>query len=317
MGFNINKFVSNVDQNLVCNICACVMQQSVVTLCGHSFCHDCLATWLARPDTESCPVCRAYTSRYEIIPNISLRSLIQSLAVWCDHKENGCKMTVKMEELEQHCNQCVYRNVECVACKTEVRYCDLSEHCIKCSAISKQLIKTDEAAESQVNVDALSRKLTLLELELTQTKKALTRSKKNTEEFENELRDLREQGTNWNATVPAEFDPDYSYGYSPSSVSQLSCLIAKYLLSKPACVDRNRIFLSIKRSFTYYHNYAGYAEDVLMLLATAYASNWFPEHHRWSLERWLEQITHERFPRAGTPRIISAPPQPPPPEEER
>jgi len=301
MGYNMNKFVANVDQNLVCNICACVMQQSVVTLCGHSFCHDCLSTWLARPDTESCPVCRAYTSRYEIIPNIAIRSLIQSLVVWCDHKDSGCKTTVKLEEVEQHCNQCVYRNVECVACKAEVRYCDLSEHCIKCAAITKQVEITAESAENLLTVDALSKKLTLLEVELSQTKKALARSKENTEELENEVRELRDQRSTWSeVAVPTEFDPDYSYGYSPSSVSQLSCLIAKYLLSKPACVDRNRIFLSIKRSFTYYHNYAGYAEDVLMLLATAYASNWFPEHHRWSLERWLEQITHERFPRTLT-----------------
>lgn len=297
MGYNINNFVTNVDQNLVCNICAGIMKQSVVTTCGHSFCHACLSIWLAKPDTESCPVCRAYTSRYDLIPNISLRNIVRSLPVWCDNKDSGCKLVVRLERLETHLEICEYRQVECIACKLKVRYCDLADHCITCAAIENEIVTSETSIGDLVTIDMLARKITALELELNHTKKALERSKVNVTELESELNDLRDETTSLNTSILPEFDPDYSYGYSPSSISQLSCLIAKYLLLKPPRIDRNRIFMAIKRSFTYYHNYAGYSEDVHMLLATAYASNWFPEHHRWTLERWLEQITCERFPR--------------------
>ncbi|XP_066926533.1 E3 ubiquitin-protein ligase NRDP1-like [Clytia hemisphaerica] len=298
MGYSVEKFVATVDQNLVCNICAGIMKDSVITLCGHSFCHACLSTWLTKPETDSCPVCRSYTSKYEIIPNINIRSIINALPVWCDHKDNGCNIVVKLDGLNQHTIDCEFRNVECVACKLTVRHCDLATHCLSCVAMVKEVSSVKR--KEDLTIDILSRKVAVLELELHEAKKELTQSKQLVGELEMELSELRDQATTWtgNSLTP-DFDPDYSYGYSPSSISQLSCLISKYLLSKPPCVDRNRIFMAIKRSFTYYHNYAGYAEDVHMLLATAYASNWFPEHHRWTLERWLEQVTHERFPRAN------------------
>ena len=297
MGFSVNKFVTNVDPNLICNICTGIMKQAVVTLCGHSFCHACLCTWLTKPETESCPVCRAYTSKYEIIPNISLRSIIRVLPVWCDNKENGCKIVVNLEGLESHTEVCEYRDVECIACKIKLPYCDLANHCINCSVIEKQLKKSVNTDDDVITMDMLTRKIAVLELELNQSKKELEKSRQNANNLEHEIYDLQQQSNTLGMSSIPEFDPDYSYGYSPSSISQLSCLIAKYLLSKPHCIDRNRIFMAIKRSFTYYHNYAGYAEDVHMLLTTAYASNWFPEHHRWTLERWLEQIAYERFPR--------------------
>jgi len=297
MGYSADKFVTAVDQNLVCSICAGVMLDSVVTLCGHSFCHACLSTWLTKPDTDSCPVCRSYTSKFEIIPNINIRSIINALPVWCKHKADGCNIVVKLDELEQHCQVCNYRKVECAACKSLIRQCDLAEHCISCPAIAKEASYTRQKSKEDLTIDILSRKVAVLELDLRETKKELSQSKQLVGELEMELNELREQASSWSSnSLTPDFDPDYSYGYSPSSISQLSCLISKYLLSKPPSVDRNRIFMAVKRSFTYYHNYAGYAEDVHMLLATAYASNWFPEHHRWTLERWLEQVTHERFP---------------------
>lgn len=300
MGYSNDIFVANVDQNLVCSICAGIMKDSVITLCGHSFCHQCLSTWLTKPDTDSCPVCRSYTSRYEIIPNINIRCIIKSLPVWCSNKSNGCKYVIKLENLQQHCNECDFRQVECAACKISVRHCDLAEHCLSCPAVEKN-ISTTKKSKEDLTIDILSHKVAVLELELDETKRDLSQSKQLVEELENELNELRHQSSNWTtSSLTPDFDPDYSYGYSPSSISQLSCLISKYLLSRPPCIDRNRIFMAIKRSFTYYHNYAGYAEDVHMLLATAYASNWFPEHHRWTLERWLEQVTHERFPTQST-----------------
>ena len=295
MGFSINRFISSVDQNLICNICTGVLDHAVVTMCGHSFCHSCLSMWLSKPETESCPICRSYTSRYEIIPNISIRNIVDSLLVWCENSEKGCKHVLKLETLDAHTSNCDFRDVECVACKDTFRKCELAEHCQVCPAIESEM-KTFSPDDSNVPIGMLSRKIAMLEIELNKTRKALEMSKDKAAEMEKELTELRNESTSWsNQNVP-EFDEDYNYGYSPSSISQLSSLISKNLLTKPPNIDRNRIFMAIKRSFTYYNNYAGYSADVHMLLATAYASNWFPDHHRWTLERWLEQITYQRFP---------------------
>ena len=308
-GYSLERFACKVDQNLVCNICAGVMENAVVTLCGHSFCYACLSTWLNKPETDSCPVCRSYTSKYEIIPNINIRSIIDALPVWCENKENGCNMVLRLDSFQQHEHDCAFRLVDCNACSAQVRNCDLAEHCQTCEALVKDFESSPTCTEQQKDnstIDILSRKIAVLELELHESKKELNQSKQLVGELEMELSELREQATTWtsNSSLVPDFDPDYSYGYSPSSISQLSCLISKYLLSKPPCIDRNRIFMAVKRSFTYYHNYAGYAEDVHMLLATAYASNWFPEHHRWTLERWLEQVSQERFPRSQNSNSI-------------
>lgn len=299
MGYNVNRFVSPVNENFVCNICTNVMKDAVITLCGHSFCEGCLSKWLSRLDRETCPVCRAYTSQYEIIPNISLRNMIRPLNVWCDNNHLGCHVVTKLENYEQHELICDYRLVKCSACNESVLFCNLAYHCTECvSSVNKK------QNDDKITAELLSQKIRLLELELSNTKNDLKKSKERTGELETELNELREQANSWVNTSNLEFDPDYSYGYSPSSISQLSCLIAKNLLSKPPNIDRGRIFMAIKRSFTYYHNYAGYVEDVHMLLATAKASNWFPEHNRWTLERWLEQISHEIFPRTNTTSTI-------------
>ena len=47
MGFGTHRFVSSVDPNLVCSVCGGVLEDAVLTPCGHSFCRLCLHTWLA------------------------------------------------------------------------------------------------------------------------------------------------------------------------------------------------------------------------------------------------------------------------------
>ena len=46
MGFAVNRFTGTVDQNLLCSICSCVLEDAVLTPCGHSFCQLCLHTWI-------------------------------------------------------------------------------------------------------------------------------------------------------------------------------------------------------------------------------------------------------------------------------
>ncbi|XP_065051576.1 E3 ubiquitin-protein ligase NRDP1-like [Rhopilema esculentum] len=298
MGYPADRFVSNVDQNLLCNICTGVMNQAVVTLCGHSFCELCLKTWLDKPDTDSCPTCRSYTSKFDMIPNIAVRNMIDVLLVWCDNSENGCKIVVKLESLRKHLEKCDYRQVKCSACGVTIPRNELANHYKICAVIEEELRKSKERTAIDVTVEALQRQIAALEMDLSRTRLALKDSEKYACSVAKELEKLRQEHEirDSNQRQYPEWDPDYAYGYSPSSIAQLACLLSKYLLDRPSCIDRNRVFMAIKRCYTYYHNYAGYSQDVHMLLATSCACNWFQDHQKLLLERWLEQVTLARFP---------------------
>ena len=297
MGFTVDRFVSSVDQNMVCNICTGVMDNAVVTLCGHSFCERCLRTWLERPDIDSCPSCRSYTSKFDMIPNIAVRSMIDSLHVWCDNSEKGCKIVMKLESLQKHLERCEYRDVQCSACREAFPRNDLANHYKVCSVIEEELKKLKDRAVTEVTIESLQRQIAALEIDLSRTRIALKDSEKYASTVAEELEKLKEEHETreTHQRQYPDWDPDYAYGYSPSSIAQLACLLSRYLLDRPTCIDRNRIFMAIKRCYTYYHNYAGYSQDVHMLLATSCASNWFQEHQRLLLERWLEQVTTAKF----------------------
>ena len=304
MGFNINRFISNVDQNLLCNICTGVLEKAVVTLCGHTFCQQCLSTWLEKPNTDSCPACRAYTSKFDMIPNLAIRNMVDSLLVWCDNADKGCKIVMKLESVSKHLQRCDFREMECSACGILLPKIELPDHYRSCPALENEFNNSDQpTTQVEISIEILSRKIAALEIDLNKTREALRTSQKHASEVEKELQNLKQEHEAQESITRrpcSEWDPDYGYGYSPSSIAQLSCLISRYLLQKPSNVDRNRIFMAVKRCYTYYHSYAGYSQDVLMLLATSCASNWFLEHQRWTLERWLEQMTVSRFSERNT-----------------
>ena len=297
MGYGLNRFVSHVDQNLMCSICAGVLENAVITPCGHSFCDECLHIWLDRPNTNSCPSCRSDVSVVDVIPVLALRGVIDGLAVHCDNDENGCKMVLKLDKLKTHLQVCEFGLVECGACRKSVKRRELPEHHEECEVI-KDLVARHKKVKEEPTIDGLTKQIAVLELDLNKTKKALLDSEGDVRRVKIELRELQfqlEMRMYEDNDFDADWDPDYNYGYSPASISQLASLVARYLLNKPYYIDRNRIFNAVKRCFDFYHGYAGYSQDVHMLLATSYASNWFTENQRSNFDSWLRNLARERF----------------------
>ena len=81
MGYSITRFVASVDANLLCSICSAVLEDPVLTPCGHSFCLLCLETWLEHSGASSCPECRGAIGSDETRPIRSVRNLINGLEV--------------------------------------------------------------------------------------------------------------------------------------------------------------------------------------------------------------------------------------------
>lgn len=297
MGYGLNRFVTHVDQNLMCSICAGVLQDAVITPCGHSFCDECLHIWLDRPNTHSCPSCRSGVSVVDVIPVLALRGVIDGLAVYCDNDENGCKMVLKLEKLKTHLQVCEFGLIECGACSKKVKRFELPDHHEECEVI-KNLVAKHKKRKDEPTIDGLTKQIAALEVDLKKTKKALIESEGDVRRVKVELRELQfqlEMRMYDESEFDADWDPDYNYGYSPASIAQLASLVSRYLLNKPYYVDRNRIFNAVKRCYDYYHGYAGYSQDVHMLLATSYASNWFTENQRSNFDLWLQNLARERF----------------------
>ncbi|XP_005100529.1 TNF receptor-associated factor 6 [Aplysia californica] len=82
----------------------------------------------------------------------------------------------------------------------------------------------------------------------------------------------------------------------PEEVGKLSLLIARYLLRKPKHLDSDLVFQAVKRCYEWGFVSASSAaqlisdHDVHMLLATAYASNWFSAAQRVTLGCWLQCV---------------------------
>ena len=155
----------------------------------------------------------------------------------------------------------------------------------------------------------LSCRVAGLELQLKRMKRDLEAAETKNRKLERELKRTKDEldDTKRNETVAidrgsyVEFDPDYEYGFTASSISRLSCLIARFLLRKPGYICRDRVFNAVKRC---YDNFSRASDaqgshhqgehDVHMLVATAYASNWFSETQRLHFHLWLQAISRRR-----------------------
>ena len=86
MGYAIENFVHSVDRNLLCSVCGGVLQDALLTPCGHSFCSLCLKTWLSRRTDDAatsgydvqlqqgtCPQCRSQVSLANSHPVLAIR----------------------------------------------------------------------------------------------------------------------------------------------------------------------------------------------------------------------------------------------------
>jgi hypothetical protein len=62
---NVDRFVNNVSQLLVCPICMNVLNDPVVDLKDHSFCRKCILYWI-KNESSSCPIDRLRLSEYEL-----------------------------------------------------------------------------------------------------------------------------------------------------------------------------------------------------------------------------------------------------------
>ena len=195
MGFDVDRFVNNIDEELRCQICFGVLQDPLQAVeCEHTFCRVCINEWLK--NSPSCPVDRNQlrANQLQQIPRI-VRNLINHLQIYCDFKVKGCEQVVMLEELESHKLRCSFNPEIPIECP---KYCGafvpknrLTEHdcirelrdllCKQQKQISQLIASVNELSKFKEKQQELSLKNSKFFKELTESYNHLELSVNNLE----------------------------------------------------------------------------------------------------------------------------------------
>lgn len=97
---HLYEYQDDVDDELVCHICLQPLLQPMDTPCGHTYCHQCLSSFLREQDF--CPVDRQRLQLPQCRPSsLLVRNLLDKLTVLCPfHTE--CQGSMQRCELQPH-----------------------------------------------------------------------------------------------------------------------------------------------------------------------------------------------------------------------
>lgn len=116
MGYDIDRFTCDIDEELKCPICCGVLEDPLQgTGCEHVYCRKCIIEWMN--NSESCPVDRnpLKKSQLQSIPRI-VRNLLNHLRIKCDFHHSGCNEIIALEELTSHRSNCTFNPEHPVLC---------------------------------------------------------------------------------------------------------------------------------------------------------------------------------------------------------
>lgn len=178
MGFDMNRFEGDVDEELLCPICSFILEDPVQAPdCEHAFCKLCINQWLNVQ--RICPVDRASIHPIDLkpVPRI-LKNLLSKLKITCDHTAFGCTSYVRLENLNHHSQECEFnpkKPVICnLGCEILIAKDELKSHnCIK------ELRKVIDDQQSKIN----------------QLSNEVSKQKNDLEVYVNELRVLKSFAT--------------------------------------------------------------------------------------------------------------------------
>lgn len=93
-------YKDEVDDDLICHICLQALIRPLDTPCGHTYCQECLTSFLL--ESDFCPVCRAPLMLQSCRkPSLLVHKLLDKLTVACPFTDH-CTETMPRGELEDH-----------------------------------------------------------------------------------------------------------------------------------------------------------------------------------------------------------------------
>ncbi|KAH8285812.1 hypothetical protein KR018_009255 [Drosophila ironensis] len=182
MGFDISCIVGHVDPELICPICADVLEEPVQSCgCEHAFCRKCIEKWLRQKPI--CPVDRSDLLPGQLVPVSRLmRNMLSRLKMKCVFAENGCSQLLALEEYRSHIASCEQNPKVVVSCNKgcgmKVPKDELANH--NCVFELRELLASQVSEIAQLKEEQANQHLRLVvqrrELELLQYYIAALRS---------------------------------------------------------------------------------------------------------------------------------------------
>ena len=131
----MERFQSEIEQDLLCPFCSQVLEAPVTGKCGHVFCKTCLEKSFSSEKFE-CPVCEVDLSSEEAVEaGEDLVQRLGKLSIQCKHFNSGCETVTMCHKLPEHMKkECAFRLVLCEhkGCVESVAHRDLEAHMEKC-----------------------------------------------------------------------------------------------------------------------------------------------------------------------------------------
>lgn len=123
-------------EHLLCPICQQPFIKPLTTICGHTFCKDCIYECfkMSRDSLSDgfglCPLDRTLinsTDSNELFPTpILINNLVDELHIYCLNSERGCDWTGARWEIDHHVlSDCKYTGVECEGKRANGKVCKL------------------------------------------------------------------------------------------------------------------------------------------------------------------------------------------------
>ncbi len=87
MGYELTRFIHEVDEEFQCAICLGVLQDPMQTLCEHAFCKECITKSLAT-NNKNCPIDRRPIRSNDLkLPARYFLNLLNKLDMKCDFRK--------------------------------------------------------------------------------------------------------------------------------------------------------------------------------------------------------------------------------------
>ena len=134
MGYDVNKVVAGLQDDLLCCKCKQVLEDPIKATCGHTCCRNCVKTGEGgKKKAIKCTKCGSSLIKDDQ-GNIEdeLRSRLGQVSIQCIL---GCKITLSLDQMQNHVRaQCQLRQIVCVnrGCLYQCAVIDLDRHLIEC-----------------------------------------------------------------------------------------------------------------------------------------------------------------------------------------
>lgn len=85
MGYDLLRFIGDIDEEFQCSICAMVLENPVQSPCEHTFCNECIKGWLS--NNRTCPSDRKALTVDDLKPVARyFRNLLNKFEIRCEFR---------------------------------------------------------------------------------------------------------------------------------------------------------------------------------------------------------------------------------------